>query len=144
MRVYAVMATSVSKCSASSDKSAEDLVVLPTGACSSGGDVADAPVSLDDVLATMEKLGLSDHAERVAGCVIDDCFEDGVPLSSVAKVLRKAGLPPTQALAVRTALRAGALPPLVCATQHAGDTFCPDLSAQCFSSLQIVSSSLVC
>ncbi len=70
-------------------------------------------VSLNNILNALGTLGLQQHAEAVAGHLIDNGFEEMVPIGGLVKLLRDAGLPPTRALAVKNLLVEGSATPLV-------------------------------
>jgi hypothetical protein len=63
-----------------------------------------ASVTVAAVLEALGPLGLQEHCEPVAGHLIDNGYEELVPLSGLVKLLRDAGLPPTRALAVKSAV----------------------------------------
>jgi hypothetical protein len=58
-------------------------------------------VTLEAVLDTLATLDLNAHADPVAAHLCDNGFEDRVPVSSLVKLLRDAGVPPARAVAVK-------------------------------------------
>ncbi len=60
------------------------------------------------VVEALNQLGFQEHGDRVAGHLLDLGYELSVPLSGLVALLREAGMPPTRALAVKSAFRGAA------------------------------------
>ncbi len=63
-----------------------------------------ATVPLLAVLAALGDLNLDAHADSFATYIRDKIIEDQVPMHSLVKLLRDAGVPPARAVAVKHAV----------------------------------------
>ncbi len=62
-------------------------------------------VSAELLLHTLGTVGAKSHADTVAALLCDSGFEDNVPISSLVKLLRDAGVSPVRAIVAKNAVK---------------------------------------
>ncbi len=81
-------------------------------------------VSVEAVLGTLAALDLGAHVDPVANHLCDNGFEDFVPVSSLIKLLREAGVVAARAIAVKNMLAQNTVSPVPVCGATATELLC--------------------